>query len=792
MIRKPNVPAAVGIRRPLSVAVAAALGIFCAGSAIAEENEVKLEADQAAIERIEGTAGQDAAQTMKEVVVTSTTIDDRFSSRRNDPTNINVISGKKVDDAHVENIMQVLQSIPGVTADVSSGDEIKIKLRGIENQRYMGEKPGVAIVIDGVPVFERTGKVNIDLDNIESIRVIKGGASYLFGDDGLSGAVIITTKRGAKYAGVTLGAETGSYGFNKQIARAGFAGEKGSGHIQVSNRQSDDYYFQAPYQAQYLDGNVQLYLTDTSDLSFGFETSQREKDKHGSVTGATQAALDPTSTIGRDYTRKYDVDLQKLNLTYSNNYDDKSNVLLSGYEFRDHTLFWSAPQRVSATGAVVPNSTTDAYTTNNDYHQLQRGLKGEWRSGRENVGWLGGLDVRRNNYKNLNTYLVDFCSRAGASCAPANLNKAGSVVQDDSVDESVNAVYGEVKFSPTKPLTLTFNGRYDNIDLDYSSNPVTTSPTTTYTPPPQSKSFNVTSWRGGAIYSLSETMGVYGNLSTGFRAPSIDQLYRGSISPTGGKTENNENLEPEQALNMEIGLRSKAAVLGVAFDWDAALFQIDRKDYILATSGQYGGTSTTYVEQYDNIGGVRNRGFELSLKSDRKREFSLDLAYTYITAYFTQYDQFVQVLGSPYAPGTLYVPFDNTGNHVPRVPTHMLNATLNWQANPAFRMGLEMDARSWSWSDEINQNKLPGRTLFNLLANYDFKTRGIGAIKGAKWALFARVNNLFDRSYWATARGTNDSADYLTGAYDKVYDANDPSIVVGKPRTWYAGVSATF
>lgn len=55
------------------------------------------------------------------------------------------------------------------------------------------------IVIDGVPVFERTGKVNIDLDNIESIKVIKGGSLYLFGEDALSGAVIITTKRGAKY-----------------------------------------------------------------------------------------------------------------------------------------------------------------------------------------------------------------------------------------------------------------------------------------------------------------------------------------------------------------------------------------------------------------------------------------------------------------------------------------------------------------------------------------------------------------------------------------------------------------
>ncbi|MGD9788840.1 MAG: TonB-dependent receptor plug domain-containing protein, partial [Sulfuricellaceae bacterium] len=152
----------------------------------------------------QGIWAEEAAR-LDEVTVTSTTIDDRFDSKRDEPSNISVISGKKVDDAHIQNAIQVLQGIPGVTADLSSGDEIKIKLRGIENQRYMGEKPGVAIVIDGVPVFERTGKVNIDLDNIESIKVIKGGASYLFGEDALAGAVIITTKRGAKYAGVTVG-----------------------------------------------------------------------------------------------------------------------------------------------------------------------------------------------------------------------------------------------------------------------------------------------------------------------------------------------------------------------------------------------------------------------------------------------------------------------------------------------------------------------------------------------------------------------------------------------------------
>ncbi len=172
-----------------------------------------------------GTGGV-TKKMLGEVVVTSSTIDDRFDSKRGEPSNVNNISGKRVDEEHGKNIVDILESVPGVTAEVQSGDSVKIMLRGVEAQRYMGEKPGVAIVIDGVPVQERTGRVNIDLDNIESIKVIKGGASYLFGEDALSGAVIITTKRGAKMAGITASGEVGSFNYHKGLLRVGFAQER--------------------------------------------------------------------------------------------------------------------------------------------------------------------------------------------------------------------------------------------------------------------------------------------------------------------------------------------------------------------------------------------------------------------------------------------------------------------------------------------------------------------------------------------------------------------------------------
>lgn len=730
---------------------------------------------------------------LDEIKVTSTTIDDRFAGKRGEPATVHDISGRDVDDKRPENMIEILRAIPGVTADLSSGDEIKIKLRGIENQRYMGEKPGVAIVIDGVPVFERTGKVNIDLDNIESVKVIKSGASYLFGDDALSGAVIITTKRGAKYKGATVSADAGAWGYNRQLARAGLAGEWGSGHIQVTHRAGDDYYWQSAYKTDHIDGNLRFYLTDTSDLTFGFEKSDRMKDKHGSVKGATQARLDPQGEIGRDFTRKYDVNLQKLHLTYANDLTSNSNLLATVYEYRDRTGYWSAPQRVSAAGLSISDSAPGAqelYTTINGYDQTQRGIKAEWRASAGSLGWLGGLDLRRNRYANFNTAKVDYCTMR--DFAPpfncnggANLVTAGTVLADNVTDEAVNALYGEFKYLLAPQWTMTLNGRYDHIGLDFQSGRTNE----IATPFSRQKSFNAASWRAGANYAAAQKMDWYANVSSSFRAPTTDQLYNGSLSPTGGKTLNNENLKPEKALNLELGLRARTLLAGVAADVEAAIFQIDRKDFILATNGQYSTSTAGAPQMYDNIGGVRNRGIELSLKTDRKRTFTFDAAYSYIRAKFTDYDNFGLTLGNPYVPVPTIVSYDNTGNDVPRVPRHQLNLTFGWQPNDSFRLALEADARSWSWADEINQEKWSGRTLFNLSANYDFREAGF---LGAKWSLFARVNNLFDKRYWSAARGTNDQSNYLTGAYDGVYNAEDLSIVVGKPRHWIAGVTASF
>jgi len=728
---------------------------------------------------------------LPEVSVTSTTIDDRFDSKRGEASNINNISGKKVDEEHGKNLVEILESIPGVTAEVQSGDSVKIMLRGVEAQRYMGEKPGVAIVIDGVPVQERTGRVNIDLDNIESIKVIKGGASYLFGEDALSGAVIITTKRGAKMTGVTASAEAGSFNYLKTLLRAGFSKGDWVGHVQATKRETDSYHDQGGSFAEYLNGKLQYLIDETSDIAFGFENSSRAKDSHGTVRGVTAAWFDPQSfSGGKDYARMYDVNLDKFNVTYAKDFGAGGNLLVNTYVFKDHTFSWSNPSgflrttdgcvgaTVTTTAACNMANHNDIYASGGDTKQEQKGLKAEWRKGGEQIGLMAGLDLQSFTDRAVTRNLFSYTAR-GTAINPGNpLNLAGAITADNLSTSDTQAVYGEFKWQATNPLTVTLNARYDGITSKYESYmPLTAAQVAAGRTLTGQKDFNVWSERAGLNYALSEEREIYANISSGFRVPTVSQLYGSTITPTGTILAN-PNLAPEKSWNKEIGLRAKSELLGIALDMDVALFQIDRKDFILNTGGQY--QTDPVAEQYQNIGGVRNRGIELGVKTDARQTWSGDIAYTYLDAIFTRNDSYWMAMGSRSVP-LPSVLYNNTGNVVPRTPKHKANLSTRYRYSPALSFSAEMNTQSGMFVDEVNQVWIGGRTLFNAMVNYELKTEG-----GMKWSAFARIDNLLDRRYYSTIRGGSDADG------NGVYNAEDMSITVDPGRVWTAGLTLAF
>lgn len=735
-----------------------------------------------------------AGDALAPITITGSAIDDRFLSSATDPVSSATIGRKEVEDQHAKNLIEVLRAVSGVTADLQGdGDTIKIKLRGVENQRYMGEKPGVAIIIDGVPVFERTGKVNIDIDNIESIKVIKGSASYLYGEDALAGAVVITTRRGASQRGVKAEADAGAFGYRRAMVRAGFARDDLSGHLQYSDRDQDGYYFMSRTYSKTWSGNLKYALDARSDLSLGFEKSERLRDREGAVTGAANALADPRGLDGgRGYSRNFNVDLARVNLTYSNDLDERSNLLAVLYQFQDDTTFWANPMRFTAAGA--PTTGINDYSLFNDYTQVQRGFKTEYRTRLERLALMGGLELKRNSYDNRVSTLNSYRTRPAGPVTPA-----GMVLSDDDTIETTQALYGEAKLGLGEKTAATFNLRHDRIGVRFNAQPVTGNGNR---PVAERKDFGVSSYRLGLTHALDQATALHAAVSTGFRAPTAEQLYRGQIT-TNALVQSNPDLKPEKAISFEIGLKRQTQLAGWPSSLNATLFQVDRKDFILDSNGQYAGSNNPLGggSQFRNIGGARSRGLELELRMQPHRQWSFDAAYTYLDAWFTRYESYYQSYGnangafvaSPTAaqrsnPGFWQSNFtvqryDNTGRKIPRTSPHQLNLRANYQPAPGWALSGEIDAKAASWADEINQERLPGRTLLHLTAQYGAK---LAAWPGARLSAFLRVENLFDKRYYITARGTGDSN------MDGRYDSQDPSIVVDPGRTWRLGLSLQF
>ncbi|NWO05584.1 MAG: TonB-dependent receptor [Alteromonadaceae bacterium] len=736
-----------------------------------------------------------AVQAEEQVIrVYSSTIEDRFGDDKTQPSSTVSLTREEIEQQHVQNLQQVLQAIPGITTDESGGADVKIKIRGIENQRFMGEPPGVVIVIDGVPVFERTGRVNIDLDNIESIDVVKGGASYLFGEDALAGAVIIKTKRGYSQEGVSLEHERGSFGYKRSVLRAGGGTDNLQAHVQYADRSADGFYALSDSWAETLSGNVTWYPDAVSDLRFGFEKSDRDRDRNGSVKGVTQAHVDPKgNTAARDYTRNFDVDLARINLGYSRELSDSLSLRGLTYQYTDDTDFWSGPMSYDGTGART--TAVDDYKYDTDYSQTQRGLKLEVNHSRDRLGVLLGLDLRRDDTDNEVRALRDYRIYSRGSTTAA-----GTLLSEDEGRTDTGALFVELKYQLAQDTTLTTNVRHDRIEIDYRDE---------LNDYGVDKAFNVNSWRLGLTHDLTPDSTLFASVSTGFRTPTISQLYRTDVSGEQAVA-NNPDLEPEESLTYELGLRQRFIMGGWPSALSASVFQVERDDFILDTSGQYSPDSASYdvtgqAAIYDNIGGTRTRGFEFQLTTEPHQDVAFDLSYTWLHAVFTRYDDFYQALGNPYgrfgyvAPASFNDPansytlvhYNNTGNKVPRVSPHQVNVRLHWFGIENLKVTSELDYRSTAWADEINQEKWDGRTLVNLMAEYTFP---LGSREQSSLQLFMRINNLFDREYWIIARGINDSnGSPATGMeYDGVYNAEDLSIVPSTGRNWQAGIRYRF
>ena len=666
--------------------------------------------------------------------VESSTIDDASSLQQQSISSSGVIDRQEVEKINPRTAADLLSTIPGLTYEMTGTDTIKVHIRGIENQMYMGERPGVAIVIDGVPVQETAGKINVDLDNIESIKVIKGGASYLYGNDALSGAVIITTKKAKAQDSTKVEAEAGSYNSKRLLVATNQGFENSALQVQGSYRDTDGYWDDAFITIKSINGKYQYYIDDTSDVTFGLDYTKRETGDGNSVSGTIAAQTDPTSINEYSYSGYYDSALTKGFITYSKDFSQDTNLLLRLHKYQDDKEYKTA-----------------RFTKTKDEFWDQNGLKSELKTTlAKSLGMMVGIDLQRNTTDELTTKIED-----------------GSTSNDYDTKEDINALYTEVKYQLTNKIVTTLNARYDYIKHRYTDNEDAFNSL--------EDSYNIGSYRAGLLYQIAPQHTLFTSLSTGFRTPSISQVSSNRVAAQLNPSYNIQtSFDMETTYNYELGLRGRFTDL---LSYEASIFQLDRKDYIGRVAGSYITSDNEEESYYGNVGDMRSRGFELALNTSRKYPLSADIAYTYLDAKFTTYALSQQVTPDPDGRGPQTGDFerrDLSGNYVPRTSKHTLNFTLHYQPTDTLHIATELRARSSYYADEINANKQAGYEVVNMRAEYSFND---------SLEVFARIDNLLDKNYY---QFVNISSSALATMED------DATIRVAPPRTYYAGLRYIF
>lgn len=698
------------------------------------------------------------------IQIESTTIYNKYEDKKNKVSNTITLSTEDIEEEHTENIGSILNNIAGVTVRVNEGDSNKIHIRGVATELYMGEKPGVAIVIDGVPVQERAGSVNIDSDNIESIKVIKGSASYLYGNDAIGGAIVITTKRPKGKNTANLSYDRGSFDYQKTVINYFGSTDDFSLELQASDKQSDGYWEDSDYWTKSINGKFQYYINDTSDITFGADKTRRFENDTGSIThtiaGVNQVVTNPTSEGEVGYATEYNINLDKYFLTYSDDIRENSNLMLNVYSYEDTTTNKSSAFDSNGDGQ------NDDHKYDSFSNTKQNGFKSEYRLSANKYALMLGLDLARNDEDKNNVYRVDYKSYG------ITTNK-GTVYSDTSSKEEINALYGELKYQVSPSFLGSLNLRVDNISYDYENN--LTSSTLT-------KDFTETSYRIGSVYEVNDKSSIYSNISTGFRVPTLSQMYAGDMSTStySGTYSNNTDIKTEKTLNLEIGYRKSNDF----FDYDLALYELRRNDVIGIDSGNYASTSGVDV-QYDNMSDIRNRGLEFTINSNNDSKFSWGLNYTYLNSKYTSYDEYNLILNEAgtdlnangktdddYVEGV----YNLAGNTVPRTSKHSISLATNYKVLTNLDLGVQINYKSSQFADELNRIKIDAYTTVNLTSKYTTKVNHLDV------EFFGRIENLFNNQYYMMPRVTGDRND------DGVYDEGDLGLSVNPGRVFYAGL----
>jgi outer membrane receptor protein involved in Fe transport len=311
-----------------------------------------------------------------------------------------------------------------------------------------------------------------------------------------------------------------------------------------------------------------------------------------------------------------------------------------------------------------------------------------------------------------------------------------SVARISGGTQQIAGAFAQDIFTPTSNLVLTVSARVDRWRNYDGHNLETTVATGAPTPNNRAsipeRSDTRVSPHVGALYHLSDRVSAWGAVNSGFRAPTLTELYR-QFSVGVVTTRPNDQLGPERLVGGEAGLN-----VVPARNVSARVTWFDNR----VTDPVTNVTLTATLAQKQNLGRTRIRGVESDVEYRLGSAWRLSAGYIFDDATVTD---------GGVANAAL------VGKLVPQVPRHRGSLQLSYSNARIATVAVAMQFVGLQYNDDQNVNFIPAATLGD--AGYDttigaglpgYTVVDVSATReiAHNIQVFFGVQNLFDREYF--------------------------------------------
>lgn len=685
------------------------------------------------------------ASVLESVVVTATRTERRLGTI---PASVNVVTREAIKASPAVIADDILRQVPSFSLFRRQGSIAAqpttqgVSLRGIGPSG----QSRTLVLLDGVPFNDPFGGwvywTRVPLLSVDQIEMTEDTASSLYGNIAMGGVINIVTSRPAARS-LQLQTQYGNRGTPKADLFASDRWGKVGAAIEASAFDTKGFPIVAERERGPIDNNADVEFTnisgkleyDPSDrlhtfLRVGRFEESRTNAKVGEINSTVwqsgsagfQAQLPDASTLeGRVF-----VDRQRAAFNF---------LAVTNAATTRNVVRLATDQRVPTNGVGSSLQWTRVFGTR---HVVSAGADYRWVDG----------DSEEDAYVAAVPTVIDGVTQQ----ARLNLRRISGGTQ-----RSVGAFISDI-ITPTPKLVLTLSARadrwrnYDGHNLETSA--ATGLPTANYRETLPVVTDTVFSPRVAALYHLTDRVTAWGAVNSGFRAPTLTELYR-QFAVGALITRPNPELGPERLVGGELGLNvAPLRNLTARVTW----FDNRLKNPISNV------TLSATLAQKQNLGRTRIRGVQTDVEYRVTSGLRLAAAYLYNDA---------KVTDGGVANAAL------VGNFIAQVPQHRGSLQLSY-AHPrvaAFAATVMFQGRQFN--DDRNVQAIPAATLTD--AGYDadfgpglpgFTTVDVTVSRslGRNFELFAGAQNLFDTVYFVQ---TNPST-------------------VGTPRLVNAGVRVRF